>query len=116
MPRTGNRIGTVHLGRVAQADDGSYVATLWVVFLFLPIFPLRSEGILLLSEFDNGAGHRNVRYSILNRVPRHWPQIFRLECSRVVCVALVALRARREARWREVSALDTAAVGSAAIC
>lgn len=77
MPRSINGIGTVHFGRAEQTDDGTYVATLWVVFLFLPLFPLRSERLLLLSEFNNGFGHRRVRYSVIERVPLHQGQIIR---------------------------------------
>lgn len=72
MPSSGNGIGTVHYGRSAEAEDGSYVATVWFVIFYLPIFPLRSERILLLSEFDNGFGTRRIRYSILERVPLDW--------------------------------------------
>ncbi len=77
MPRSGNGLGTVHFGRADQRDDGSYVTTVWFAVFFLPIFPIRSERILPLSEFDNGAGHRNLRYSVLENVPRHRPQIIR---------------------------------------
>lgn len=41
-----NGFGTTLYGNREQGPDGSYVATEWVVFLWLPVYPLRSWRIL----------------------------------------------------------------------
>ncbi len=37
-----NGIGTTYYGKSDEWPDGSYVKTLWLVFAFIPILPLRS--------------------------------------------------------------------------
>ena len=76
MPRSSNGVGTVHYGRSAEMEDGSYITTVWFVFLFLPVVPIRSERILplSLSEWDLNT---DFRYASLKRVPLDWPQIVR---------------------------------------
>jgi hypothetical protein len=37
-----NGIGTTFYGRADARDDGSYVVTKWVIFVFAPIIPLGS--------------------------------------------------------------------------
>lgn len=78
MLKSVNGIGTRHYGRSLESDDGSYVTTVWFAILFVPVVPLRSERILPLSSFDDGAGHVRVRYEVLGRVPFHWPEIARV--------------------------------------
>jgi hypothetical protein len=77
MPRSGNGIGTVYFGRSLDAEDGSYVTTVWFVLFFLPILPLRSERVLPLSQFTNGAGHTRTRYSVISRVPLVWSEVLK---------------------------------------
>ena len=42
MPFSFNGIGTRYYGHSDVSDSGTYTATEWVVFLWLPILPLRS--------------------------------------------------------------------------
>jgi hypothetical protein len=42
MPFSFNGIGTRYYGHSDLSDSGSYTATEWIVFLWIPIFPLRS--------------------------------------------------------------------------
>jgi hypothetical protein len=42
MPFSFNGIGTRYYGHRDISDSGTYTATEWIVFLWLPIFPLRS--------------------------------------------------------------------------
>jgi hypothetical protein len=42
MPSSFNGIGTKYYGHADPSDSGSYTATEWIVFLWIPIFPLRS--------------------------------------------------------------------------
>jgi len=42
MPSSFNGIGTRYYGRADPSDSDSYTATEWIVFLWIPILPLRS--------------------------------------------------------------------------
>lgn len=46
MPLSFNGIGTKYYGHAEESDSGSYTATEWFIFLWLPIFPLRSWRVL----------------------------------------------------------------------
>ena len=42
MPYTFNGFGTKYYGRREAAEDGSYVTTMWITALYVPILPLGS--------------------------------------------------------------------------
>jgi hypothetical protein len=42
MPLSFNGIGTRYYGHAEESDSGSYTATEWIIFLWLPIVPLRT--------------------------------------------------------------------------
>ena len=42
MPSSFNGIGTRYYGHADPSDSDSYTATEWIVFLWVPIFPLRT--------------------------------------------------------------------------
>ena len=42
MPSSFNGIGTRYYGRADPSDTDTYTATEWIVFLWIPILPLRS--------------------------------------------------------------------------
>lgn len=80
-----NGIGTVYYGRSGEADDGSYISTLWVVVFLFPILPLRSERIRPLSSFSRQAIER-VRYEVIERA-----SLDRKEVGRVLLAAWFVL-------------------------
>lgn len=49
MPFSANGFGTTYYGHADAHQDGSYVATKWLVLLFIPIIPLGSYRLKLLS-------------------------------------------------------------------
>ncbi|MGA9566550.1 MAG: hypothetical protein WBS19_13570 [Candidatus Korobacteraceae bacterium] len=49
MPFSVNGFGTTYYGHADPHQDDSYVATKWLIFLFIPIIPLGSYRIKLLS-------------------------------------------------------------------
>jgi hypothetical protein len=73
MPFTLNGVGTRFYGDRDRRPDGSYVTTEFIVFLFIPILPLRSWRVR-----STGTEHRIV-YSAENfavkRVPLQWGQV-----------------------------------------
>lgn len=77
MANTFNGIGTTFYGQCAFEQDGSYITTKWFVLGYLPCVPLgslrvqqlESEGIPFLS--------RSTGYSVIEKLPIHWPQVLR---------------------------------------
>jgi hypothetical protein len=76
MPRSTNGIGTVHYGRSAETEDGSYITTVWFTIFYLPICPIRSERILPLSLSERDL-NTEFRYASLMPAPLDWPQVAR---------------------------------------
>jgi hypothetical protein len=74
MPYTLNGCGTSYYGHRDPAEDGSYVTTLWVTFLWIPLLPLRSYRVLPVGKATNIIIHRSQNYRAV-RVPLCWPQI-----------------------------------------
>ncbi len=56
MPASFNGTGTKYYGHADPSDSGTYTATEWIVFLWVPIFPLRSWRV---------GAHRKGRDSLL---------------------------------------------------
>jgi hypothetical protein len=46
MPYAFNGCGTRYYGKQDKADDGSYVTTEWITFVYVPLIPLRSFRVL----------------------------------------------------------------------
>jgi hypothetical protein len=74
MPYTFNGFGTTYYGQRDAAEDGSYVTTLWVTALWVPLLPLASYRVLPVGKGTNIIIHRSQSYQTL-RVPLCWPQI-----------------------------------------
>ena len=55
---TSNGTGTILYGKKDELDDGSYITTEWIVFFWVPLYPLRSWRIL-----PTGEGANNIVYS-----------------------------------------------------
>ena len=66
---TFNGIGTRLYGKAKQ-DNGTYIATKWIVFLFIPLIPLASY--IVLDWENTGIFSRN--YELL-KTPLNWKQI-----------------------------------------
>ncbi|MEL7051930.1 MAG: hypothetical protein AAGM45_09095 [Cyanobacteria bacterium J06588_5] len=75
MPFTYKGIGTTYYGKRDVAEDGSYITTEWVVFVYLPILPLRSYRVRPAGS-GTGAGifYRSQQYMV-KKVDYCWPQI-----------------------------------------
>jgi hypothetical protein len=66
MPYTLNGCGTRYYGKRDKADDGSYVTSEWITFLYFPLVPIRSFRVWPISS---------QRYQTL-RVPLCWSQVW----------------------------------------
>ena len=67
-----NGIGTKFLGECEHHADGSYIATRWFTFVYLPIIPLYSARIFGIEP--ESALSATYHYAEL---PMHWPQVMR---------------------------------------
>jgi hypothetical protein len=52
MPHSVNGIGTAYYGKRDVRENGSYITTEWVIFLYLPIVPVASFRVTPLPIFD----------------------------------------------------------------
>ena len=76
MPFTINAIGTTYYGKRDLQPDGSYVTTEWVVFLFVPLIPLRSRRLIRDPGQDvNAVLVTSQGYLVLERIPLHVNQV-----------------------------------------
>lgn len=75
MPYTLNGFGTRYYGRRDPADDGSYITTLWITALYVPILPLGSYRVLPVGQGTNWVVHRSQNYHVL-RIPLCWDQVW----------------------------------------
>ncbi|MGB8167518.1 MAG: hypothetical protein WCF18_08495 [Chthoniobacteraceae bacterium] len=57
-----NGCGTTYYGERDYWPDGSYITTEWVVFLYLPLIPIRSFRLRFVVEMDGGTEKQFVVY------------------------------------------------------
>jgi hypothetical protein len=74
MPYTLNGFGTTYYGHRDPAEDGSYVTTLWITALYVPILPLGSHRVLPVGNGTNWVVHRSQGYQA-RTVPLCWEQV-----------------------------------------
>jgi hypothetical protein len=74
MPYTINGCGTRFYGKRDRAEDGSYITTEWITFIYAPLLPIRSYRVLPVGEGTNIIVHSSQRYQTL-RVPLCWAQV-----------------------------------------
>lgn len=74
MPYTLNGFGTAYYGKRDVAEDNSYVTTLWVAALWIPLFPLASYRVRESGKSTNWLVHRSQSY-LAQRVPMCWEQV-----------------------------------------
>jgi hypothetical protein len=77
MPYTFNGFGTKYYGRREAAEDGSYLTTLWITALYVPILPLGSYRVLPVGQGTNWVVHRSQSYQVLP-VPLCWEQVWHI--------------------------------------
>jgi hypothetical protein len=74
MPRSFNGCGTRYYGSRDKNPDGSYVTTVWVTLIFVPIIPLRSYRVLPTGKGVNYGIYNRQTY-LTRRAPLCWRQI-----------------------------------------
>ena len=74
MPYTFNGCGTRFYGQREQAEDGSYITTEWITFVYLPLLPIRSYRFLPVGKSTNIIIHSSQHFQTI-RVPLCWAQV-----------------------------------------
>jgi hypothetical protein len=67
LTRNINGIGTTLYGKREFQKDGSYISTVWLIFLLFPLIPLRS--------FRIRKSGTDSMYEIIEKVPMNWRQV-----------------------------------------
>src|SRR6202035_1076193 len=62
MPYTFNGFGTKYYGQREPGEDGSYVTTLWVTALWIPLLPLGSYRVRPVGKGTNWVVHSSQSY------------------------------------------------------
>ena len=68
------RLRTRYSGERERAEDGSYITTEWITFVYVPLLPIRSYRVLPVGKGTNILIHRSQSYQTM-RVPLCWAQV-----------------------------------------
>lgn len=77
MPRSINGTGTMYYGSALPEPDGSYIATEWITFFWLPILPLGSKRVWYQKEKRAYFGNQTVTTFKVAKVPLYLPHIYK---------------------------------------
>jgi hypothetical protein len=88
MPFSFNGIGTRYYGHRDISDSGTYTATEWIVFLWLPIFPLRSWRVSRKRR-----GIETILFSDASYFVKHVPLNLRQVLLGYLCTGVVTVAA-----------------------
>ncbi len=72
LPSSVSGIGTKYYGKRDVEPDGSYITTLWIIILWVPLIPLASYRILLVS------GSEMHQEYVVRRVPFSYIQVAKI--------------------------------------
>ena len=79
MPFTLNGFGTKYYGKRFPAEDGSYVTTMWMTALWVPVVPIGSYRVRPVGTGTNVVIHSSQNYQVV-AVPMCWPQVRNVIC------------------------------------
>jgi hypothetical protein len=78
LPASFNGCGTTWYGATDQAEDGSYVVTEWIVFLFIPLIPLGSKRVWPMPKEQKPWWKASIGKQFkVARVPMNWSQVLK---------------------------------------
>jgi hypothetical protein len=70
-----NGCGTKYHGKAEPKQDGSYIATLWIVFIFIPLIPLGSQRLWPVAQTERGFFSRGGMSFKAQKVSLHLPHV-----------------------------------------
>lgn len=74
MPFMFNGCGTAYYGRRDVGSDGSYLTTLWITLIWVPLLPLRTYRVLPTGKGFNALVFANSEY-LSQKAPFNWIQV-----------------------------------------
>ncbi len=102
MAYTVRGIGAMHYGRCDFRADGSYVTTLWFVFLYLPIVPIRSLRMRKTGRVKYYGIQPRSEIEILEKTKPHRGQVLRTYAFFAVGLVIFFTAALAHAFWLAV--------------
>ncbi|HEY2480806.1 MAG TPA: hypothetical protein VGI30_01250 [Caulobacteraceae bacterium] len=90
MPLSFNGIGTRYYGHAEESDSGSYTATEWIIFLWLPIAPLRSWRVSQRRKGMDTFLYSNAKYMVKPQ-PLNRRQVLLGYLCTIVAVAIMVV-------------------------
>ena len=88
MPFTFNGIGTTYYGKRDIYPDSSFVTTEWLVFVYLPLLPIRSLRVLPTGQSTHIVVYNSQGY-LTHPVPLCWPQVRNVYAVAGVIIAII---------------------------
>jgi hypothetical protein len=78
LPASINGCGTTWYGASDRGEDGSYVVTEWIVFLFIPLIPLGSKRVWPMPKEQKPWWKASVGKQFkVTRAPMNWSQVLK---------------------------------------
>jgi hypothetical protein len=99
MPFTLNGIGTTLYGARDFLPNGSYVTTEWLVFIYVPVLPLKSIRILSKGDPKFYGVYRSSTYAVLERPRLNLRQVFSIYGWCAVLAASFLTAAEWQSWW-----------------
>lgn len=89
MAFTFNGIGTKYYGKREEAEDGSFIATEWIVLAYIPIIPIRSFRMRPVSGGTYPVVYASQNFQVVP-VPLNWRQVRNVYLTVIGCIAAVS--------------------------
>jgi hypothetical protein len=99
MAFTFRGIGTMHYGKREFRADGSFVTTLWFVFLYLPVIPLKSLRLLPTGESKYYVLRRSQVHQLVEKTKPNRSQVLSVYAWFAVELAIFITAKVEESRW-----------------
>lgn len=87
MARSFNGMGTRYYGHADKQPDGSYIATEWIIFLYIPLIPIRSFRLRPTGETTEGFGTN--RTFDASRVPLYGAHLVKVYLGLAIAIASI---------------------------
>lgn len=92
MPFHSRGIGTNYYGRRDIKQDGSYITTEWIIFIYFPVFPIASFRVRPTGNSINVVVFRSTKYHA-TKVPLCLPQVRNTYIAAAIALVSILLLA-----------------------
>lgn len=98
MPASLNGCGTMYYGRRGATADGSFITTLWITLVYVPLLPLRTYRVRSVGQGANYFFYRSQQYRA-SPVALCGKQILNVYAVLGAVVIFIVLLVEAIARW-----------------